>query len=222
MNEARLVWRSDALERARVREDGILCGCCAFLRLPDHYFPAMLGAGTPPPRRRCALCIQFVRQNHDLFGRPFFTPPNFHMPTPTPEDEERLTELVRCPSCASMRHRSLLCDFPGAQVFDSLYPYGSGRVLRAPVPPTAPRGPTPVIPLCVFCRRDQRRARAQPEPEPPGTSTTHLRHPPDMPNPPGGGSPMPTVPTTARPPATAARTMMTSSDSEGFPCEATG
>ena len=94
---AQLALRDDALQRQRIRDDGIFCGCCALLRLPDHFFPAMLSARVPPSRRRCVFCVQAVRANFDCFGRDFFVPPGFSMPS--------LTSIAatRAPPCVTSR-----------------------------------------------------------------------------------------------------------------------
>ena len=143
----------DALERRRVREDGILCACCAMLRLPHYFFPSILAAGTPPTSRRCAFCIQHVRTYHDLFGRPFYTPPGYTLPQPHPADLARLAELERCVSCARMRHGSLfgMSNMLGATGFVCL----AARPARisTSVPRSAQRSPTH-RPICVFCRRE--------------------------------------------------------------------
>ena len=62
---AQLALRDDALERQRIRDDGIFCSSCALLRLPDHFFPATLAPRVPPSRRRCVFCIRAIRANFD-------------------------------------------------------------------------------------------------------------------------------------------------------------
>ena len=116
-----------------------------------------------PPRRLCVFCVQYVRANYDRFGREFFVPPGFNMPTPHADDVLTLEQsLARCPSCASMRHRSLFALFDGAHAYLRTTTSRGGRqaILTAPVASDAPRGRY-LLPLaiCVFCRRDQRRAR---------------------------------------------------------------
>jgi hypothetical protein len=47
---AQLALRDDALQRLRIRDDGLFCGSCALLRLPDHFFPqSCLLLTFPPP-----------------------------------------------------------------------------------------------------------------------------------------------------------------------------
>ena len=159
---------TDALERRRVREDGIFCGCCGMLRLPDFFFPSILGAGVPPGSRRCAFCIRHIRQEHDLYGPPFTVPAGFTMPSLHPDDVARLADLIRCISCARMRHRSMFhaatvhLGMPrGAtayvEVIDAPY------VITSPVQRRAPRCHATRT-ICVFCRRDlavQKAAAAQ-------------------------------------------------------------
>ena len=45
-----------------------------------------------------------------------------------------------------------------AVVYVALYPSGSSLTLRERLPRDAPRSPTALCRVCVFCRRDQRRA----------------------------------------------------------------
>ena len=155
---------ADALERRRVREDGIICGCCGALRLPDFFFPSILGAGVPPAERRCVFCIQHVRQHHDLYGPPFHLPSGFTMPSPHPEDFVRLTELVRCSSCARMRHRTMFHSkrvergMPrGATAYVAVARAPS--VIHAAVRRDAPRCHAS-LPICVFCRHTLATAKA--------------------------------------------------------------
>lgn len=149
---------TDALERRRVREDGIFCSCCAMLRLPDSFFPSILAAGTPPANRRCALCIQHIRTHHDLFGRPFFVPSGYSMPEPHRDDLKRLTQLIRCVSCARMRHSSLFrppnpydSSLPRPMAYDCLKTCPTR--LTKPVSREATRSYTRQ-PVCTYCRRD--------------------------------------------------------------------
>ena len=152
---AALARRDDALERRRVRDEGIFCGCCAQLRLPDHFFPAMLASGVPPARRRCAFCVEVVRAQHDHFGRPFFVPSGFAMPTPHSDDLTCLAQLRRCASCASMRHPSMLTVAREGTMLACFHP-AVPCTISAPIPRDAPRRPATCVPLCVFCRRSQR------------------------------------------------------------------
>ena len=165
---AQLAQRDDALQRQRIRDDGIFCGCCALLRLPDHFFPAMLSARVPPSRRRCVFCVQAVRANFDCFGRDFFVPPGFSMPYLHRDDSKRLADLHRCCSCASMRHKSMLFPKYGADVPVDLAALPSQFRLLAPLPRDAPRAETAsqAFSVCVFCRRDLQRNRIAP-PKPP-------------------------------------------------------
>ena len=165
---AQLAQRDDALQRQRIRDDGIFCGCCALLRLPDHFFPAMLSARVPPSRRRCVFCVQAVRANFDCFGRDFFVPPGFSMPYLHRDDSKRLADLHRCYSCASMRHKSMLFPKYGADVPVDLAALPSQFRLLAPLPRDAPRANTAsqAFSVCVFCRRDLQRNRIAP-PKPP-------------------------------------------------------
>jgi hypothetical protein len=161
---AQLAQRDDALQRQRIRDDGIFCGCCALLRLPDHFFPAMLSARVPPSRRRCVFCVQAVRANFDCFGRDFFVPPGFSMPYLHSDDSKRLADLHRCYSCASMRHKSMLFPKYGADVPVDLAALPSQFRLLAPLPRDAPRAETTSqrFSVCVFCRRDLQRNRIAP------------------------------------------------------------
>ena len=165
---AQLAQRDDALQRQRIRDDGIFCGCCALLRLPDHFFPAMLSARVPPSRRRCVFCVQAVRANFDCFGRDFFVPPGFSMPYLHSDDSKRLADLHRCYSCASMRHKSMLFPKYGADIPVDLAALPSQFRLLAPLPRDAPRAKTAnqAFSVCVFCRRDLQRNRIAP-PKPP-------------------------------------------------------
>ena len=161
-----LARREDALELRRARDEGIFCGCCARLRLPDHFFPAMLASKVPPARRRCALCVHAVRSTHDLFGREFFMPSGFVMPSPQTDDLRCLSQLTRCPACASMHHPCMFSMHRGANVVRSLL-HSAPLPLRAPIPRDAERvtiHSSKSVAICVFCRRSQR--RAQPEPRP--------------------------------------------------------
>ena len=166
---AHLAQRDDALQRQRIRDDGIFCGCCALLRLPDHFFPAMLSARVPPSRRRCVFCVQAVRANFDCFGRDFFVPPGFSMPYLHRDDSKRLADLHRCCSCASMRHKSMLFPKYGADVPVDLAALPSQFRLLAPLPRDAPRAETASkrFSVCVFCRRDLQRNRIAPPKPPP-------------------------------------------------------
>ena len=165
---AQLAQRDDALQRQRIRDDGIFCGCCALLRLPDHFFPAMLSARVPPSRRRCAFCVRAVRANFECFGRDFFVPPGFIMPRLHPDDSKRLTDLHRCYSCASMRHISMTSRIYDADVPIDLALLDSQTRLLAPLPRDTPRANTASqkFSVCVFCRRDLQRNRIAP-PKPP-------------------------------------------------------
>ena len=165
---AQLALRDDALQRQRIRDDGIFCGCCALLRLPDHFFPAMLSGRVPPSRRRCVFCVQAVRANFDCFGRDFFVPPGFSMPYLHRDDSKRLTDLHRCYSCASMRHVSMLFPIYDADVPVDLAALPSQSRLLAPLPRDAPRANTASrrFSVCVFCRRDLlRNCIAPPKPK---------------------------------------------------------
>jgi hypothetical protein len=161
---AQLANRDDALQRQRIREDGIFCSSCALLRLPDHFFPAMLAPRVPPPRRRCVFCVRAIRENFDCFGRPFFTPPRFTMPCSHPDDSKRLADLHRCYSCASMRHTSMLFPIYDAHVLLDLTLFDSQSRLLAPLSPDAPRAsfPNQKFSVCVFCRRDLLRSHSAP------------------------------------------------------------
>ena len=161
---AQLALRDDALQRQRIRDDGIFCGCCALLRLPDHFFPAMLSDRVPPSRRRCVFCVQAVRANFDCFGRDFFVPPGFSMPNLHRDDSKRLADLHRCYSCASMRHASMLFPIYGANVPVDLAALPPQFRLLAPLPRDAPRAETAsqAFSVCVFCRRDLQRNRIAP------------------------------------------------------------
>ena len=165
---AQLALRDDALQRQRIRDDGLFCSSCALLRLPDHFFPVMLAAHMPPSRRRCAFCIRAIRENFDCFGRAFFTPPGFTMPRLHPDDSRRLTDLHRCYSCASMRHASMLFPIYDAHVPLDLAPLDSQSRLLAPLSRDAPRAHTTSqkFSVCVFCRRDLLRSH-HPPPKPP-------------------------------------------------------
>ena len=183
---------TDALERRRVRVDGVFCSCCAMLRLPDFFFPSILAAGTPPANRRCALCIQHIRTHHDLFGRPFFAPSGYSLPEAHRDDLRRLAELTRCVSCARMRHSSLFrppnsydSSLPRPLAYDCLVP--CTLRLTKPIPRNAPRSPT-FQPVCTFCRHEL------PKPPPPASApaasralpldardTTHWEPHPDKP-----------------------------------------
>ena len=156
--------RSDALHRQRALADGIICGCCALRRLPDSFFPAVLAVGTPPARRRCVFCMQATREQYDVYGRPFFIPRGFTFVPPTDADLYCLShDLRRCPSCASMRHRDLFRNFPGAEVFVSLHPTAA-HMIRSRFPSDSPRVALPAgWRICLFCRRTQAYARAERE-----------------------------------------------------------
>jgi hypothetical protein len=147
-----LALREDALQRQRIRDDGIFCSSCALLRLPDHFFPATLAPHVPPSRRRC------------VFGRDFFTPPGFTMPRLHPDDSIRLANLHRCYSCASMRHASMLFPIYNAHVPADLALLGSQTPLVAPLSRDSPRPPmvSQKFPVCVFCRRDLLSDRSAP------------------------------------------------------------
>ena len=153
---AQLALRDDALERQRIRDDGIFCSSCALLRLTDHFFPAMLAPRVPPSRRRCVFCIRAIRANFDCFGRDFFTPPGFTMPHLHPDDSKRLADLHRCYSCASMRHASMLFPIYNAHVPADLTLLDSQTPLATPISRDAPWAHTASqkFPVCVFCRRD--------------------------------------------------------------------
>lgn len=153
-----LAARVDALDRRRIREEGIYCSCCALLRLPDHFFPAMLRTGVDVHQRRCVFCMAYVREHHDLFGRPFFLPSGFSMPACHADDLDRLSRLRRCPSCAAMRHPSLLAPFEDAEVFTCLYSHSTWQ-LEAPISSESPRASIPIVSICRFCRRGQRSRR---------------------------------------------------------------
>jgi len=161
---AQLALRDDALERQRIRDDGIFCSSCALLRLPDHFFPATLAPRVPPSRRRCVFCIRAIRANFDCFGRDFFTPPGFTMPHLHPDDSKRLADLHRCYSCASMRHASMLFPIYNAHVPADLALLDSQTPLATPLSRDAPRAHTASqkFPVCVFCRRDLLVGRSAP------------------------------------------------------------
>ena len=135
---------------------------------PDHFFPAMLAVRVPPSRRRCVFCVQVVRANFDCFGRDFFTPPGFIMPRPHPSDLQRLSDLHRCYSCASIRHVSMIFPVFDAHVPVDLAPLDSQALLLAPLSRDAPRAHTTSrkFPICVFCRRDLLHGHSAP-PRPP-------------------------------------------------------
>ena len=163
---SQLAQREDSLHRLRVREDGLFCACCALLRLPDHFFPAMLTDRVPASRRRCAFCVQAVRVSFDCFGRDFFTPPGFTMPRLHPDDSKRLTNLHRCYSCACVRHISMHFQTFDANILINLAPLDSQSRILVPPPRDAPRAriTTQKFLVCVFCRRELLSHTAPPKP----------------------------------------------------------
>ena len=137
----------------------------------------MLREDVPARRRRCVLCVAHVRSHLDLFGRPFSLPHGFAMPTSRPSDALRLSQLRRCPSCASMRHFSLLHPTTRVTVFECLYdPPPRTDVLHDPVPPSAPRCPRWSYPLLLLSAS----SAAGPSAHPVTSVTSHRLMPPPL------------------------------------------